>query len=90
MSGSYLAGPQGLLWSINARAVLDVIDREGPHTLANRAFVTYVTGSFLLQLTFALLQAGIPFFTKYALGEAGREVTVPPLGAAVVRRARQA
>lgn len=40
------------------------------YTLANRAFVTYVTGSFLLQLTFALLQAGIPFFTKYALGEA--------------------
>ncbi|MBE3011972.1 MFS transporter [Microbispora sp. NEAU-D428] len=39
------------------------------YTLANRAFVTYVTGSFLLQLTFAVLQAGIPFFTKYALGE---------------------
>lgn len=46
------------------------------HTLANRAFVTYVTGSFLLQLTFALLQAGIPFFTKYALGEADSANTV--------------
>ncbi|WP_182903024.1 MFS transporter [Microbispora sp. H10830] len=46
------------------------------HTLANRAFVTYVTGGFLLQLTFALLQAGIPFFTKYALGEADSANTV--------------
>ncbi|MEU6414380.1 MFS transporter [Microbispora sp. NPDC046933] len=46
------------------------------HTLANRAFVTYVTGSFLLQLTFALLQAGIPFFTKYALGEPDSANTV--------------
>ena len=46
------------------------------YTLANRAFVTYVTGSFLLQLTFALLQGGIPFFTKYALGEADSATTV--------------
>ncbi|WP_433212664.1 MFS transporter [Microtetraspora malaysiensis] len=46
------------------------------YTLANRAFVTYVVGSFLLQLTFALLQAGIPFFTKYALGEPDSANTV--------------
>ncbi|KAB8180471.1 hypothetical protein FH610_033350 [Microbispora catharanthi] len=30
----------------------------------------------MLQLTFALLQAGIPFFTKYALGEADSANTV--------------
>ncbi|SEM45204.1 MFS transporter [Nonomuraea pusilla] len=39
------------------------------YTLANRAFVTYVAGSFLLQLTVAVLQASLPFFTKYALRE---------------------
>ncbi|MFB4279586.1 MFS transporter [Nonomuraea sp. MTCD27] len=39
------------------------------YTLANRAFLAYVAGGFLLQVTFALLQAGVPFFTKYALGE---------------------
>lgn len=38
------------------------------HTLGNRAFVLYVTGSFLVQFTFALLPAGIPFYTKYVLG----------------------
>lgn len=37
------------------------------HTLGNRAFVMYVLGSFLVQFTFALLPAGIPFFTKYVL-----------------------
>ncbi|MER7498755.1 MFS transporter [Nonomuraea pusilla] len=39
------------------------------YTLANRAFVTYVAGSFFLQLTVAVLQASLPFFTKYALRE---------------------
>ncbi|GAA4076539.1 MFS transporter [Nonomuraea soli] len=39
------------------------------YTLTNRAFLAYVAGGFLLQVTFALLQAGIPFFTKYALGQ---------------------
>lgn len=39
------------------------------HTLGNRAFVLYVTGSFLVQFTFALLPAGIPFYTKYVLGQ---------------------
>ncbi|MNW49689.1 MFS transporter [Paenibacillus sp. FSL R7-0216] len=38
------------------------------HTLGNRAFVLYVIGSFLVQFTFALLPAGIPFYTKYVLG----------------------
>ncbi|CAM4365644.1 MAG: MFS transporter [Paenibacillus macerans] len=37
------------------------------HTLTNRAFMLYVLGSFLVQFTFALLPAGIPFFTKYVL-----------------------
>lgn len=37
------------------------------YTFTNRAFLAYVAGGFLLQVTFALLQAGVPFFTKYAL-----------------------
>ncbi|MGI5489415.1 ROK family protein [Microtetraspora malaysiensis] len=41
MGGDYLAGPQGLLRSINARAVLDVIDREGP---LGRPEITRATG----------------------------------------------
>ncbi|MGG0815411.1 MFS transporter [Paenibacillus alvei] len=36
-------------------------------TFSNRSFVTYVLGGFFVQLTFALLTAAIPFFTKYAL-----------------------
>lgn len=39
-------------------------------TLRNRAFLVYVSTSFLLQLCVALLQGAIPFFTKYALGTA--------------------
>lgn len=39
-------------------------------TFRNRAFVVYVCTSFLLQLCVALLQGGIPFFAKYALGNA--------------------
>ncbi|MEV7169728.1 MFS transporter [Streptomyces sp. NPDC093224] len=37
------------------------------HTLAHRAFLTYVTGSFLLQLVVALMQGAVPFFSKYVL-----------------------
>ncbi|MFD1175526.1 MFS transporter [Paenibacillus puldeungensis] len=37
------------------------------YTLGNRTFVMYVLGSFLVQFTFALLPAAIPFFTKYVL-----------------------
>ncbi|MET8751687.1 MFS transporter [Streptomyces sp. NPDC004667] len=37
------------------------------HTLTNMAFLTYVTGSFLLQLVVALMQGSIPFFSKYVL-----------------------
>ncbi|TCZ71053.1 MFS transporter [Paenibacillus albiflavus] len=37
------------------------------YTFTNKAFVTYVLGSFFVQLTFALLPAAIPFFTKYVL-----------------------
>ncbi|MCG7407873.1 MFS transporter [Paenibacillus sp. ACRRX] len=39
------------------------------YTLSNRAFLIYVLGGFLVQLTFALLPAAIPFFTKYVLLE---------------------
>jgi Na+/melibiose symporter-like transporter len=37
------------------------------YTFSNKSFVLYVIGSFLVQFTFALLPAGIPFFTKYVL-----------------------
>ncbi|MFC4223398.1 MFS transporter [Lysinibacter cavernae] len=39
------------------------------HTLKNRAFVSYVIGSFMLQLSLVLLQASVPFYTKYVLGD---------------------
>ncbi|MFF2091147.1 MFS transporter [Paenibacillus sp. NPDC058174] len=38
------------------------------YTFSNKAFVYYVTGSLLVQFTFALLPATIPFFAKYVLG----------------------
>ncbi|MCY9514515.1 MFS transporter [Paenibacillus apiarius] len=37
------------------------------YTCSNRFFIIYVLGGFFVQLTFALLPAAIPFFTKYAL-----------------------
>lgn len=37
-------------------------------TFSNKAFVLFVTGSFFVQFTFAMLPAAIPFFTKYVLG----------------------
>ncbi|MCL6457861.1 MAG: MFS transporter [Gorillibacterium sp.] len=40
------------------------------YTFANKAFITFVLGSFFVQVTFALLPAGIPFFSKYVLHEA--------------------
>lgn len=46
------------------------------YTFANRSFVTYVLGSLFVQFTFALLTAGIPFFTKYVLDEPDSTNTV--------------
>ena len=40
------------------------------YTFSNKAFITFVLGSFFVQVTFALLPAGIPFFSKYVLKEA--------------------
>ncbi len=37
------------------------------YTFSNKAFVTYVLGSFFVQFSFALLPAAIPFFAKYVL-----------------------
>lgn len=37
------------------------------YTFTNKAFVTFVIGSFLVQFTFAMLPAIVPFFTKYVL-----------------------
>lgn len=36
-------------------------------TFKNKAFMTFVVGSFFVQFCFALLPAAIPFFTKYVL-----------------------
>ncbi|MGB9789655.1 MAG: MFS transporter [Thermotoga caldifontis] len=36
-------------------------------TLLNRSFLTYVTASFLLQLTYTMLLTSLPFYTKYVL-----------------------
>ncbi|WP_028986280.1 MFS transporter [Thermicanus aegyptius] len=37
------------------------------YTFVNKAFVTYVVGSFLVQFAFVLLPAVIPFYGKYVL-----------------------
>ncbi|MEW9698873.1 MFS transporter [Paenibacillus sp. SI8] len=52
-------------------------------TFTNKSFLTYVVGSFFVQFTFALLPAGIPFFTKYAL-HAAESVNTILLGAIFV------
>jgi len=36
-------------------------------TFKNRSFVIYVAAAFFLQLTFVLIQGGIPFYCKYVL-----------------------
>ncbi|SKC56426.1 MFS transporter [Krasilnikoviella flava] len=46
------------------------------YTFANRAFVTYVLGSLLLQSTTAVLLAGIPFYVKYTVGGADADATL--------------
>ncbi|WP_042164265.1 MFS transporter [Paenibacillus gorillae] len=46
------------------------------YTFSNKAFVYYVTGSLLVQFTFALLPATIPFFAKYVLGAADNGSTI--------------
>ncbi|RLP75294.1 MFS transporter [Mycetocola tolaasinivorans] len=38
-------------------------------TLTNRVFLVYVSASFLIQLAIALMQAAMPFFTKYVIGD---------------------
>ncbi|MGE5571523.1 MAG: MFS transporter [Bacteroidota bacterium] len=37
------------------------------HTIANKSFVTYVVSSMLIQFTFVLIMATVPFHAKYAL-----------------------
>ncbi|MEV0970068.1 ROK family transcriptional regulator [Microtetraspora glauca] len=68
MGADYLAGPQGLLRSINARAVLDVIDREGP---MGRPEITRATG--LSKTTVA--QALRELITRKVVTEAGTDTT---------------
>ncbi|WP_324716531.1 MFS transporter [Carboxydochorda subterranea] len=46
-------------------------------TLVNRSFVTFALVSFSVQLTFSLIMAAVPFYTKYVLG-------LPPLGNTLV------
>ncbi|MFC7878125.1 MFS transporter [Isoptericola sp. NPDC057391] len=46
------------------------------YTFANRAFVTYVLGSLLLQSTTAVLPAGVPFYVKYTVGGTDADATL--------------
>jgi glycoside/pentoside/hexuronide:cation symporter, GPH family len=46
------------------------------YTFANRAFVTYVLGSLLLQSTTAILLAGIPFYVRYTVGGSEADATL--------------
>ncbi|MGN6239457.1 MAG: MFS transporter [Cellulosimicrobium cellulans] len=46
------------------------------YTFANRAFVTYVLGSLLLQSTTAIVLAAIPFYVRYTLGGAEADATL--------------
>ncbi|MFE6967733.1 MFS transporter [Isoptericola sp. NPDC057653] len=46
------------------------------YTFANRAFVTYVLGSLLLQSTTAVLLAGVPFYVKYTVGGTDADSTL--------------
>ncbi|WP_265521736.1 MFS transporter [Oerskovia flava] len=45
------------------------------YTFANRAFVTYVLGSLLLQTTTAILLAAVPFYVRYVLGAPETDAT---------------
>lgn len=45
------------------------------YTFANRAFVTYVLGSLLLQSTTAIVLAAVPFYVRYVLGGAEADAT---------------
>ncbi|WP_336708207.1 MFS transporter [Oerskovia sp. USHLN155] len=46
------------------------------YTFANKAFVTYVLGSLLLQSTTAILLASVPFYVRYVLGGAEADATL--------------
>ncbi|MBD5785992.1 MFS transporter [Cellulosimicrobium terreum] len=46
------------------------------YTFANRAFVTYVLGSLLLQSVTAIVLASVPFYVRYALGGQDTDATL--------------
>nr|WP_194719959.1 MFS transporter [Cellulosimicrobium arenosum] len=46
------------------------------YTFANRAFVTYVLGSLLLQSTSAIVLAAVPFYVRYTLGGVEADATL--------------
>ncbi|MCA5894521.1 MFS transporter [Isoptericola sp. NEAU-Y5] len=46
------------------------------YTFANRAFVTYVLGSLLLQSTTAILLAAVPFYVRYTVGGSDADATL--------------
>ncbi|UKJ65967.1 MFS transporter [Cellulosimicrobium cellulans] len=46
------------------------------YTFANRAFVTYVLGSLLLQSTTAIVLAAVPFYVRYTVGGAEADATL--------------
>lgn len=45
------------------------------YTFANRAFVTYVLGSLLLQSTTSVVLAAVPFYVRYVVGGAEADAT---------------
>ncbi len=45
-------------------------------TLANKSFLMYVLGAMFLQFTFVMLQAGLPFYSKYVLKVEGFKVSL--------------
>lgn len=46
------------------------------YTFSNKSFLIYVVGAMFVQLTFVLLQAGIPFYAKYVLKVSGFNVSI--------------
>ncbi|MBN0041807.1 MFS transporter [Cellulosimicrobium cellulans] len=56
------------------------------YTFANRAFVTYVLGSLLLQSTTAIVLAAIPFYVRYTVGgvEADATLLLAPIFVAAI------
>ncbi len=62
--------------AVKAREAALPLKDQLRYTFANRAFVTYVLGSLLLQSTTAILLASVPFYVRYVLGGAEADATL--------------